>query len=340
MIVQSGWVSAPSGKALRYFFSEHFNPLAFASMPYDVFGAYIDTIVLVAEKKPPTKDWGNSVSLISFPPKHKIASQEEFAQFEKQADPRKWLVGVDREFLVTTSDQEQNLIRKILDASIKLENIADIQRGVTPFHTSETPPKKNAARAFSGTIRRYSFDKGDTMYIQYDETLAEYKPDRYFKGDRLLLRELISRQFQLQACYVNTDFITNKSMQSILVKAPYDANFVLGIINSKLLSWLFLSVNSVGRRDDFPKIVLKQTRELPVPDLNFTNRSDREKHDKISSLAAKMQSLRGRELTESKNQGGTIPDRQLAATDREIDKLVYELYGLTEEEIKIVEGNG
>ena len=30
--------------------------------------------------------------------------------------------------------------------------------------------------------------------------------------------------------------------------------------------------------------------------------------------------------------------RQLDATDREIDKLVYELYGLTEEEIKIVEG--
>jgi len=29
--------------------------------------------------------------------------------------------------------------------------------------------------------------------------------------------------------------------------------------------------------------------------------------------------------------------RQIDATDREIDKLVYELYGLTEEEIRIVE---
>ncbi len=33
------------------------------------------------------------------------------------------------------------------------------------------------------------------------------------------------------------------------------------------------------------------------------------------------------------------PARQLAATDREIDTLVYELYGLTEEEIRIVEGD-
>jgi len=30
--------------------------------------------------------------------------------------------------------------------------------------------------------------------------------------------------------------------------------------------------------------------------------------------------------------------RQIDATDAEIDRLVYELYGLTEEEIKIVEG--
>ncbi len=30
--------------------------------------------------------------------------------------------------------------------------------------------------------------------------------------------------------------------------------------------------------------------------------------------------------------------RQIEAADREIDKLVYELYGLTQEEIKIVEG--
>jgi hypothetical protein len=33
-----------------------------------------------------------------------------------------------------------------------------------------------------------------------------------------------------------------------------------------------------------------------------------------------------------------VISRQIEATDREIDRLVYELYGLSEEEIKIVEG--
>jgi hypothetical protein len=34
----------------------------------------------------------------------------------------------------------------------------------------------------------------------------------------------------------------------------------------------------------------------------------------------------------------TALERQIEATDRQIDALVYELYGLTEQEIKIVEG--
>jgi hypothetical protein len=34
----------------------------------------------------------------------------------------------------------------------------------------------------------------------------------------------------------------------------------------------------------------------------------------------------------------TSIERQIAATDKQIDQLVYELYGLTEKEIKIVEG--
>lgn len=33
----------------------------------------------------------------------------------------------------------------------------------------------------------------------------------------------------------------------------------------------------------------------------------------------------------------TVIERQIAATDEEIDRLIYDLYGLTDDEIKIVE---
>ena len=40
------------------------------------------------------------------------------------------------------------------------------------------------------------------------------------------------------------------------------------------------------------------------------------------------------------NQEKTLLQRQIEATDAAIDALVYELYGLTEVEIGIVEGTG
>jgi len=60
-------------------------------------------------------------------------------------------------------------------------------------------------------------------------------------------------------------------------------------------------------------------------------------HDKMVSLVEKMLDLH-RRLSESKTcSEKTILSRQIEATDRQIDGLVYELYGLTEEEIAIVE---
>ncbi len=203
---------------------------------------------------------------------------------------------------------------------------------------SPTPLSHNSFRAFDGIVRRYKLSRGKRAYIRYDETLAEYKPARYFKGPRLLLRELISRQFRLQAVYTDEDFITNKSMQSLLLTSPHhDIRYLLGILNSRLLSWFFLAINSVGRRDDFPKIVLKQTRELPFPSVDCTAGKGRMLHNRMTELVEAMLKLQ-RDLGAAKtpNEKERI-ERQIAATDAQIDQLVYELYGLTPEEIKVVE---
>jgi hypothetical protein len=51
-----------------------------------------------------------------------------------------------------------------------------------------------------------------------------------------------------------------------------------------------------------------------------------------------MLSLHKQLQTAKTEQDKTIIQRQINATDKEIDRLVYELYELTPEEIKIVEG--
>jgi adenine-specific DNA-methyltransferase len=229
-------------------------------------------------------------------------------------------------------------MRKVQTSGAKpLGECADVQRGVTPFNLTASKRWATSRPAFDGTVRRYTIEKGPRQYIRFDDTLAEPKPERYFKGERLLLRELISRQFRLQAVKVREDFVTNKSMQSILpISDGPDLDFLLGCLNSRLMSWYFLRRSNIAQRDDFPKIVLKETRSLPIPIVKGMKVKDAKELSslvrRMLSLQSKLPKVRGeRELSQLK--------RAIASTDYRMDQVVYKLYDLTNTEISLVEAD-
>ena len=340
MIVPSGWVSMPTMLPLRELFVDNYKPLLFASLPYDIFeDAYVDTIISIVEhleEKAKLTDLDDlRVSLSVFPARYSITSITDFDKFHKKANAIRWLKSSNMEFLITMSDTEQDIIDKLEATGSIFSDVADIQRGVTPFHKKSKPPT-NAAKAFTGTVRRYKLYDGDEAFIQYDNTLAEYKVPKYFEGPRLLLRELISRQFQLQATYTDQSFITNKSMQSfLLTDTRYDILYLLGLLNSKLLSWYFLAKNSVARRDDFPKIVLTQSRSLPFRAIDFANSSEVVLHNQLSGLVQQFIDLNQQAIALGEDDSSLT--EEIEKLDSNIDVLVYELYGLTDQEIDIVQ---
>jgi hypothetical protein len=77
--------------------------------------------------------------------------------------------------------------------------------------------------------------------------------------------------------------------------------------------------------------------QVPIRLIDFTNPADKARHERMVGLVEQMLNLHQRLAGESVPQTRTVLQRQIEATDRQIDLLVYELYGLTEEEIKIVE---
>jgi len=82
----------------------------------------------------------------------------------------------------------------------------------------------------------------------------------------------------------------------------------------------------------------KYISQLPIHPINFSDPADKSRHDWMVELVERMLALH-KQLTAAKiEHEKTVLQRQIEATDRQIDALVYELYGLTEEEIKIVEG--
>ena len=85
--------------------------------------------------------------------------------------------------------------------------------------------------------------------------------------------------------------------------------------------------------------VKKEAKEALDTTMGYAQEKSREYHDKMVKLVEQMLSLNKQLASAKTAHDKTILQRQIDATDKQIDNLVYELYGLTDEEIKIVESS-
>jgi hypothetical protein len=116
--------------------------------------------------------------------------------------------------------------------------------------------------------------------------------------------------------------------------------YVTGLLNSKLLDWFMKQVSTSFHGGYFAanKQFLVQ---LPIRAINFNDPAEKAMHDKMVSLVEQMLALHKQvgQIGNLSHNEKELLERQIKSTDRQIDELVYRLYGLTSEEIKIVEGN-
>jgi len=76
---------------------------------------------------------------------------------------------------------------------------------------------------------------------------------------------------------------------------------------------------------------------LSIRTIDFSDSIDVARHDRMVELVQSMLDLHRQLSSAGPDHEKTLLARRIEATDRQIDRLVYELYGLTEEEIGLVE---
>ena len=255
----------------------------------------------------------------------------------KHIEQNTWLTSSGRKFLV--DPEASKLLENLREKNIRsIKEVASIKRGVLFDKTLLKDHKKDSSYFpyFEGDVYRYVVNLKLEKWIAFDEKLKE-KPKEFiwFENQRILLRRLVNRQQRLMASVVDDTFISNKNLYSIITKSPRDLHSLLGILNSKLLSYLYLKQVTQAAKDDFPQVTIKDILALPFPTEDILARN----HDRLVALVETMLTLH-KQLAAAR-----LPDekerlqRQITTTDRQIDQLVYQLYDLTPEEIAIVEGS-
>lgn len=117
---------------------------------------------------------------------------------------------------------------------------------------------------------------------------------------------------------------------------PYGSKFLLAFINSRLGDFYFRR-KLEGGLNIYPETV----RQLPIRRIDFTNPTEKAAQDEVVSLVEKMLALqKEKQSYTSKLYDDEIQavERQIVHVDEEINQRVYRLYGLTEEEVRVVEG--
>ncbi len=135
-----------------------------------------------------------------------------------------------------------------------------------------------------------------------------------------------------------SDYIIVDTINQLQNISDFSSEFIISIVNSNLISWYayrFIFGKAI-RTMQFDNPV---TSRIPFPTMCLQNKKDKQIHNDLTALVStilelykKIQSAKGREKEQLK--------RQIEKTDREIDDLVYRLYGITKEERKIIEGTG
>ena len=138
------------------------------------------------------------------------------------------------------------------------------------------------------------------------------------------------------ATYVPTTSYCNTLLSVLKLKSDSGLKYayVLGLLNSTLIGWYFKEKFQISSDDTFPQILIRDILQFIIP------KPQKAKHDKMVSLVEQMLKLHKDKAGARLGQEKAVLQQQIEATDAQIDRLVYDLYGLTEDEIKIVEAAG
>jgi hypothetical protein len=148
---------------------------------------------------------------------------------------------------------------------------------------------------------------------------------------RILITACLSSELENPAKFVLLDTINQ-----LTIKDRYDSKFVLALLNSRLLSWYvyrFVFAHAI-RTMHFDSTT---TAKIPFPNIDLSKKQDKEKHDKLVRFVNHMVDLKYKERDVNEMRSWNVFHRQIETIEAEINRLVYELYGLTPEEIAIIE---
>ncbi|MCC6542774.1 MAG: N-6 DNA methylase [Flavobacteriales bacterium] len=240
------------------------------------------------------------------------------------------------QFSIEADDETRN-IRKVVDgrSAGKLGSIADINQAIAlkgdrAAYLHERPKGKDYKPVLDGReIQRYR-TRWSGKYLRYDINAIHSckREDIFLSAKKILFRRVSAN---LVATIDDRQFYALNTLVAINLKegAPHDLELILGLFNSKL--WNFYYTRFLkSTKKVFSEIQARSIAQLPLPHANKKLETEIVRH--VRSLLENVPQVAEGHVT-------VQLERRIAHLEQCIDHAVYALYGLSEQEVTIVESS-
>ncbi len=219
---------------------------------------------------------------------------------------------------------EMEIIRKIKTDKISLRDLLEksLQGNINTIHLKDIQDQKETnGRIYKGAnCHRYFLDT-QYLFAKDNQITQEIFEKNYYQN--IIVTQNITGTSDAYRIHANLIEVKNQEMLFLdtcnlsYCKEREHAKFLVGLLNSRLLDWLFRKTSTNNH------VNLYELETLPIPQITKSNKPTA---DKIIVLVDKV--LKSKEKD---------PKANTQKLEKEIDALVYRLYNLTDEEIKIIE---
>ena len=242
---------------------------------------------------------------------------------------------------ILLNEDNAPLLQKLNSECVPLERVARINRGlITGDREKYFSPRKLTAKhrpVLAGAdVHRYATNP-PSEFVLFERPRTSggcWDADMHLAPHKIVIRQI---GVTPTASIITEPIAVTGNIFTARASSLAEEKFLLAIINSKLTAY-FWRIMFADFKTSFPQVTIFSLSQVPVRKLDVAKPTDHVCHDRLVGLVDKMLAL-----TPKLRAAKTDAERQtlqnaVTATDQQIDALVYELYGLTPEEIALVEG--
>lgn len=320
-IIPEAILTSDSNGKIRDMILDNYNITSLVTFNHFVFqDATIGTIIVVGnnDKKEGTKLY-----------KIDLSQQLEFKQDVQLSKGKIWEVEFDLE--------SNNLCNKLINNSTSMRELVTMSKGMVVKNRDKVltdHPLENSLPFLLGNCMGRYFYK-PKKYANYNH-LEIIGGTRDYKKQTIIPRLLIRRTGGILCATYSNQIELVESTIYILRSENINLMYLLGLINSKLFTY-FLIKKLLTNQQGFPQVLMGQLEQLPIKTNDSSTKINTNTHDiivvHVEQLLQLNQDLQTTTLETHKQQIKS----KIEYHEDKINHLVYQLYNLTEDEIKIVE---